>query len=255
MSNPLSDPRAGGAIFFPRPDMPCGPAAAGAYDHLFDTDDGVRLRLRIFPAGDDAPVILFFHGNGETGRDYDPLTPAFVDLPATLAIGEYRGYGPCTGTPSLLTFLDDAHATLDELRRVLPGRAVVVMGRSLGSAPAIELASARADDLAGLIAESGFARMVPLLELIGLPAASLGITEEHGPENLRKVGEVTLPTLIIHARNDELIPFADAELLHGASADPDHEFMAVPGAGHNDIQFKAGAGYFEAIARLLGRIG
>jgi len=256
MTNPLDDPRVGSAIFFPRPDMPYGPPAPGAADHMFDVPDGARLRLRVYPGPDDAPRILFFHGNGETARDYDALAASFQELPARLVIAEYRGYGPSSGRPLLTTFLGDAHASLDEMLTLAPSSdsSVVVMGRSLGSAPAIELASARPGDIAGLIVESGFARVVPLLELLGVPATRLGISEDHGPASERKMATVCQPTLILHAENDEIIPIRDAELLSGACADPDHEFRRVPNAGHNDIQSRAGVSYFEAIRRLLARL-
>lgn len=256
--NPLADPRAASAAFFPRPDMPYGPAADGARDHLFDVEPGVRLRLRLFPGPADAPAILFFHGNGETGRDYDGIADEYRSLPATFAVAEYRGYGPSTGEPSLLTFLPDAHRTLDELKTLLAaeGRSgrVVVMGRSLGSAPAIELAAARPDDVSGLIVESGFARIVPLLELVGVPARRLGITEEHGPRSEAKMASIALPTLILHAEEDEIIPIRDAELLHAASGDPGKVLLRVPRAGHNDISHRAGRAYFDRIRELLARL-
>ncbi|HUT78336.1 MAG TPA: alpha/beta fold hydrolase [Polyangia bacterium] len=256
--NPLADPHTASAVFFPRPDMPYGPEANGARDHLFDSEPGVRLRLRLFPGPADAPAILFFHGNGETARDYDGLADEYRALPATFAVAEYRGYGPSTGEPSLRTFLGDAHRTLDELKTLLAAEGrpapVVVMGRSLGSAPAIELASARPSEVAGLVVESGFARIVPLLELIGVPAGRLGITEDHGPQNERKMAKVEAPTLILHAEEDEIIPIRDAELLHAASRDPGVVFFRVPGAGHNDIQHRAGPAYFERIRELLARL-
>jgi len=173
-------------------------------------------------------------------------------------VGEYRGYGPCTGRPSFHTFLQDAHKTLDECRRLLDKHGhtgpLLVMGRSLGSAPAIELASARGPELAGLIIESGFARAIPLLELVGVPASSLGLTEEYGPRNLEKMKNASLPTLIMHAEMDQIIPFEDAELLLDASPDLQKLFFPVPLAGHNDIQLRAGKAYFEKISELLDRI-
>lgn len=256
--DPQTDERIASAIFFPRPDLPFGPGADGAYDHMFALEDGNRLRLRVFLADREAPAILFFHGNGETARDYDMLADAFRVLPASFLVGEYRGYGPCTGRPSLHTFLQDAHRTLDECRSLLAGSGhpgpLVVMGRSLGSAPAIELAVTRAGDLAGLIVESGFARAMPLLQLLGVPVRSLGLTEEYGPRNLEKMKRVTLPTLIMHAEMDQIIPFEDAEMLHDAGPDPHKQFFPVPFAGHNDIQLRAGAAYFENIRKLLDRV-
>ncbi|MCP4599412.1 MAG: alpha/beta hydrolase [Proteobacteria bacterium] len=257
-ANPLTDQQLASAVFFPRPDMPFGHEASGVIDHMFEVEEGVRLRLRFFPGKMEAPNILFFHGNGETARDYDMLADEYRALPASLAVAEYRGYGPSTGKPSIHSFLTDAHRTLDEFKALLEkeGRRgpIVVMGRSLGSGPAIELAANRTKELAGLIIESGFARVVPLLELIGIPAGDLGITEDHGPRNQEKMGTVSLPTLILHAEDDEIIPIADAELLHAANKDPSKVFFRVPRAGHNDIQMRAGDAYFKHIRDLLARI-
>jgi len=256
--DPQVDEKIASVIFFPRPDLPFGMEADGAFDHFFEAEAGIRLRLRAFLADPRTPNILFFHGNGETARDYDMMADAFRALPASLLVGEYRGYGPCTGRPSFRTFLRDALLTLDECRRLLDRRGhtgpLVVMGRSLGSAPAIELASSRGPELAGLIIESGFARVIPLLELVGVPASSLGLTEEYGPRNLEKMKKASLPTLIMHAEMDLIIPFEDAELLRDASPDPQKIFFPVPLAGHNDIQIRAGAAYFDQIRDLLDRI-
>lgn len=246
------------AVFFPRPDMPFEPEARGAMDRFFDVGDGTRLRLRLFLGDPKAPVILFFHGNGETGRDYDHLADAYRSLPASLVVAEYRGYGGSTGRPSMLTFLKDAHREMDEAKRILAeqGRIgpLVVMGRSLGSAPAIELASSQNQEIKALIVESGFGRLVPLLHLMGIPAHKFGITEAHGPENLAKMERISMPTLILHAEEDDIIPIREAEELFTASRDPGKVFVRVPHAGHNDIQARAGATYFEAIRKLLDRI-
>jgi hypothetical protein len=246
------------AVFFPRPDMPFGPSAADARDHLFEVEPTIRLRLRIFPAQVTAPDILFFHGNGETARDYDMAADDFRRLPASLWAAEYRGYGTSTGAPSVDTFLPDAHRTLDEVIALRAAQErqgpLLVMGRSLGSAPAIELAAHRAKDLDGVIIESGFALIVPLLELCGVAARRAGVTEEWGPGNLEKMRRVSLPLLILHAERDQIIPIADAELLHEAAQDPERVFVRVPRAGHNDIQLQAGASYFEHIGALLGRV-
>jgi pimeloyl-ACP methyl ester carboxylesterase len=250
--------RIASAVFFPRPDMPYGTEAGGAFDHLFDIEDEVRLRLRFFLTDAAAPVILFFHGNGETARDYDPVAGAFRSLPSSLVVAEYRGYGPSTGAPSFDTMLPDAHRAFDETKTLLARKGhtgpLLVMGRSLGSAPAIELAASRGRDTSGLIIESGFADILPLLELLGVPARRVGITEEHGPRNRAKMAGISLPTLILHAELDQIISIDQGESLHRACRDPGKVFVRVPGAGHNDILMAAGARYFESIADLLARV-
>lgn len=257
MLNPLDDPRWSGAVFFPRPDLPYGAPHPGAFDRLFDVP-GARLRLRVVPGPVGAPAILFFHGNGETALDYDEGATDFLELPATFLAAEYRGYGPSTGTPGLRALLADAHATLDEALRHLdsvgPRPPVIVMGRSLGSAPALELAASRPGEVSGLILESGFARAIPLLRLVGVPVDAIRATEAHGPGNLDKMTRVALPTLILHAEQDEIIPFADAQLLLEACADPGKRLVAVPRAGHNDIRMRAGRAYVDALRGLLRRV-
>jgi len=246
------------AIFYPRQDMPYGPEAPGAFDDIFEVADGVRLRSRFFLSPDkSSPNILFFHGNGETARDYDYFAEAYRALPVSLIVAEYRGYGPSSGQPSFETFLSDAHRCLDRTREVLGAKGsdgpLVVMGRSLGSAPAIELGCTRSQDVSALIVESGFADVIPLLELLGLPANELGITEDFGSQNRSKMSQVTLPTLIIHAELDQIIPINEGEGLFDACQDPKKAFLRVPGAGHNDVQAVAGSAYFESIKALLAR--
>lgn len=258
LGKPLDDARLASSVFFPRPDQPFGPTIPAVRDHMVEVPDA-RIRIREFPGAKQAPVILFFHGNGETAADYDQAAADYAGLPAKLFVADYRGYGPSTGRPSLKALLADAHAALDEITRLAAadgGRVpIVVMGRSLGSAPAIELASSRSGDVAALVVESGFARIIPLLELLGVPARRLGVTEEHGPRNLQKMEKVSLPTLILHAENDTIIPIEDAEMLFNACRDSAKVFLRVPHAGHNDIQYRAGRQYFDAIRALLGRLG
>lgn len=258
MTKAKQDQRIASAVFYPRPDMPFGKIAKGAKDLMFEVDTAVRLRLRLFRGPENAPNLLFFHGNGETARDYDTLADRYRKLPATFAVAEYRGYGTSTGSPSMYTFLKDAHKTLDEFIKVLEveGRTgpLIVMGRSLGSAPAIDLAQNRIDAVSGLILESGFARIVPLLELLGIQARSLGITEDYGPQNEQKMKELLLPTLFIHAEDDEVIPLVEAERMYQACRDPQKTFYKVPRAGHNDLQAKAGDDYFKHIAAFLERV-
>jgi hypothetical protein len=247
------DPSIASAVFFPRPDLPFSPPSKTGVDAMIDVG-GAHVRLRTHLGPKDAPTLLFFHGNGETARDYDDVVSRFLTLPVTFAAADYRGYGPSTGEPSVGTFLSDAHRTLDFFLRLCAqeGRSgpVLVMGRSLGSAPAIELSSERTE-VDGLVIESGFARFVPLLELLGVPARGMGLRESDGPGNLEKMARVTVPTLILHARGDQIIPHKDGVALHEQCAATQKRLVTIENAGHNDIMSVAGQLYFDALAQLL----
>src|SRR5260221_6840943 len=92
-----------------------------------------------------------------------------------------------------------------------------VMGRSLGSAPAIHLAHAHPESFRGLILESGFADVPSLLRQLGVAPE---IVDKTGDEsgNMRKLSELKMPLLVIHGEQDVLLPIEHGERLYQASA-------------------------------------
>lgn len=258
--NPLSvfdRPEINSLIFYPRPDFSDSPPA-GAADHLFPVAPNVEIGARFYLSGPAGAHLLFFHGNGEIASDYDEAGLFYRQLGISLLAVDYRGYGKSQGVPSIGTLLTDALNGFDLVYELMreKGRLgpLVVMGRSLGSAPAIEIASRRMEKIAGLIIESGFAYSLPLLELIGIPVESLGLREENGFRNYQKISEITKPTLILHAQFDELIPLNEADVLLKNSAAGRKELIVIPRAGHNDIIQLCGKGYFETIARFANSL-
>ncbi|ETR71119.1 MAG: temperature sensitive supressor [Candidatus Magnetoglobus multicellularis str. Araruama] len=131
---------------------------------------------------------------------------------------------------------------------------MIIMGRSLGSAPALEVVSNFSDSIGGLIIESGFASTVKLLTRLGIPAAQMGIDEKQGFNNLQKISYFMKPTLIIHAQNDIIIPISDAENLQSYCGARSKQFQMVPGADHNTILMVAGKMYFELIQGFINKI-
>ena len=107
-------------------------------------------------------MILYFHGNGEIASDYDTIAPFYTRLGITLFVIDYRGYGLSDGSPSGLRpdrGCLEAYTRAPEMlaERGLETRPLFVMGRSLGSAAAIEIVFRAKEQVAGLIIESGFA--------------------------------------------------------------------------------------------------
>jgi len=125
------------------------------------------------------------------------------------------------------------------------------MGRSLGSASALELAYNFPDDIDGLIVESGFAYAVPLLRHLGLDTASMGITEEGGFRNIDKIRGYNRPTLVIHAQYDQIISFNDGRALYDASTSEKKWFLRIPGADHNTIFLHGLQEYLASVKQLI----
>jgi alpha-beta hydrolase superfamily lysophospholipase len=244
-------------LFHPRPDNG-GEPPAGAIDHNFTMEGNVVVGARFYLASLEAPNILFFHGNGEIASDYDQAGPMYNALDMSFMVVDYRGYGRSSGEPAVTAMMRDGHVifreTLAWLARENRTGPLLLMGRSLGSACAIDLAAAHQDDITGLIIESGFATTMPLLQALGIDVAAMGITEQDGFMNAAKIERITKPTYILHARYDQLIPVTNAEILQAQSGARRKEFHMVPGADHNSIMAVTGRLYFEAIRGFINKI-
>ena len=171
---------------------------------------------------------------------------------------DYRGYGRSGGSPTISAMMQDSHVILDFVEAWLKEQGftgpLVVMGRSLGSAPALELAAAHAGRLHGLILESAFAYVTPLLELLGVDVAALGLKETEGFGQVDKIRHFSGPTLIIHGEHDNLIRATNAQALFDASPAVDKARLIIAGAGHNDLLLHGLPVYMEAIRDLAARV-
>jgi len=254
----LDQPEVLQLLFHPRREADTGILPKNAVDSTIAVAEGVQVHARFHLAGQEEPTILFFHGNGEIVSDYDDIAPFYTKFGMNFLAADYRGYGKSSGSPTVTTMLGDAHRVLaaakDWLTKAGHTGPLLVMGRSLGAAAALELASSHAEDFAGMIIESGFATTLPLLMSLGVDVARLGITEEDGFRNVRKVSSFTKPTLIIHGQYDEIIPVNSAAILQAQSPARTKEFQVVPGASHNTIIASAGELYFSVIKQFCNKI-
>ncbi|VFQ46637.1 alpha/beta hydrolase [Desulfoluna butyratoxydans] len=245
-------------LFHPRPGLPVLEESDRCFDLFIPSHDGERLAVRCHLTDKALPTLLFFHGNGEVASDYDEAASHLTGCGFNLIIAEYRGYGLSRGEPSVTHMLADARKTFAFVSPWLSKKGytgpMVAMGRSLGSAPAIDLAAAFPDKVRALVIESGFARLGPLLRTIGLPHWVELPDESEGPANLAKISTYPGPLLIIHAHEDSIIPFHEGEDLFAASPSTEKQFLGIRHAGHNDIFYVGFRDYLESLARLSRRL-
>jgi alpha-beta hydrolase superfamily lysophospholipase len=239
-------------LFHPRPARP-GTHLPNVVDGTIPVEGDVVLGYRLYKYEPGEPVILYFHGNGEIASDYDDLADMYHGIGTSLLIVDYRGYGWSTGQPKVSSLVTDVEAVFAALPTVLEGLGnppLFVMGRSLGSAPAIHLAHTHPEAFKGLILESGFAQILPLLLRLGLPAQLMSnLPDPIG--NLDKIGEITLPLLVIHGERDDLIPVTHGQSLYDASPAEQKKILRIFGAGHNNLLSVGLQEYFTAIGDLL----
>jgi alpha-beta hydrolase superfamily lysophospholipase len=254
-THPLDVPQIVNNLFFPRQDkMGTHPNKTAVKDGLIAITDEVKLGYRMYIHHTSAPVILYFHGNGEIASDYDSIAPLYHEAGVSLLVVDYRGYGWSTGTPLTSRMLPDAQIVVDKIDTILkdcgivPGRPLFVKGRSLGSAPAIYLAQKNPDAFKGLIIESGYASAPSLFARLGIALPQDIVDDDDLPLfNSRRMKEVQTPLLVLHGEVDTLIPAANAKEIYNASTAQDKTLHIIPSAGHNNLLVLGIHTYFEYI--------
>lgn len=208
--------------------------------------------------GEDCPTVLFFHGNGEVASDYHDIAPFFTERHLNFLVVDYRGYGRSGGSPTVSAMMADCYAILDFVRDWLSQEGynggLIVMGRSLGSASALELAWGRSSNFDALIIESGFAYLAPLLRLLGIEPRLLGLAEVDPFRHLEKIGSYAKPTLIIHAQYDHIIACSEGKTLYEASGAQEKRFVEIKGANHNNLFVLGMTQYLTAVSDLVKMI-
>lgn len=235
--------------------VPRNTPPAGAVDIDVPVAEGVTIACRLYGHATSSPTLIFFHGNGEIIPDYDDVGPMYGREQLNFLVAEYRGYGWSTGTPLTSTLLPDSNAVFLALRQWLGQHGytgpLFIMGRSLGSASAIDVAVNHSEAICGLIIESGFAKTLPLAKVLGVDLAQMGITEDQTFNNGAKIASFTKPTFILHGQYDQLIPLWQAETLQAESGAKSKELQIVPGADHNSLIAMAGPLYFQVIRKFV----
>ncbi|MGE0086528.1 MAG: alpha/beta hydrolase [Desulfococcaceae bacterium] len=223
-------------------------------DIFIPVEDNAVIGACFHMSRKEAANILFFHGNGEIVADYHDMGEVYNRMGINFLAADYRGYGRSDGSPCASAMMRDCHTIFEFTCNWLKENAytgpMIVMGRSLGSASALELADAYREQTDGLIVESGFAFAVPLLRLLGVNVSAIGLEEEQGFANLEKIRGVDKPVLIIHAERDHIIPFSDGQALYDACGSPDKTLLRIPDADHNTLLHAGFSAYMKALKTL-----
>lgn len=235
-------------IYFPEK---CGPRPLPPHveDVTFRTDDGVELHG--WWARGRAPTwtILWFHGNaGNITHRYDVMLDLVDQLDVNVFLVDYRGYGRSQGSPSEKgLYLDALAAYRALLDRGIPANRIVIFGKSLGGAVAVDLATRV--PCGGLIVQSSFTSVGDLSKRV-MPLFPARWFMRSKYDSLEKIRRVAAPKLVVHSRDDDLIPFAMGESLYSAAPEPKRHAW-FDGADHNNLIYMHRRAWVEAIRDFL----
>ncbi|MFC2069779.1 alpha/beta hydrolase [Chloroflexota bacterium] len=240
-------------IYYPKQVLSIIPGDPGSIGLPFEnvsleTEDGLRLSGWFIPKEDSRGVLLFCHGNaGNMGHRLDSIR-LFRQLELEVFIFDYRGYGESEGKPTEMGTYEDAEAAwryLVDKRKVDPSK-IIVFGRSLGGGIASRLASRHTPG--ALILESTFTSLpdVAATSYWFMPVRLIMRFKYNTAENLR---EVNCPTLIIHSRGDEMMPFIHGQRLFEIASEP-KKFLEITGT-HNEGFITSGSRYEEGLNAFI----
>ena len=187
--------------------------------------NGVALAALMYRTdgnANDAWWVLHLHGNADSAfspwqvRHCEALRGAGFNV---LEI-DYRGFGPTPGKPSETAMYEDSEAAYQELlRRGIPANRIILLGHSLGSGPAVWLATRHA--AAALVLFGAFTS-IPDAAAYRYPYLPVRMAVGVQFNSLARIGDVHMPVVIAHSRDDKLIPYSHALTLLAAANEPKH---------------------------------
>jgi pimeloyl-ACP methyl ester carboxylesterase len=174
-------------------------------------------------------ALIYFGGNAEdVSLSLPAFSSAFPDR--ALFLLHYRGYGGSSGKPSEEAIHGDALALFDRVH--LEYSDIAVVGRSLGSGVAIRLAGQRPVSSLVLVTPYDSIQELAARQFPYLPIRWL-LTDKF--ESWRYAPAIRVPTLLLAAANDEVIPRSSTERLYGAFSPGVASLKFIPGMGHNSV--------------------
>jgi hypothetical protein len=199
--------------------------------------NGKKISAVYLPNPDARFTLLVSHGNAEDLGDIRKWLEDMRQAGFSVFAYDYQGYGTSEGKPSEKAAYEDESAAYDFLALNLgtPPDHIILFGRSIGTGPAVQLATRR--PAAGLVLQSPFLSAFRVLTRVPL------LPFDRFP-NYKRINHVHCPVLIMHGTKDSIIGIWHGKKLFELANEP-KQFVAVAGADHNDTS--------PAITRMFNR--
>ncbi len=198
-------------------------------------------------------VLLFCHGNAGTIQNRLIYLPIFQSLGLSTLLFDYRGYGNSEGKPSESgTYADVAAAWryLTEEQKIPPQR-ILIYGESLGGAVAsywAETLTTQSIPAGGLILAGTFTHVHDRAAEL-YPLLPVRFISRFNYQSESRLSKIKMPVLVIHSRDDEIIPFSHGEKLFQAAQEP--KLFAMLKGGHNEAMFDSLEAYRAGLAKFI----
>jgi hypothetical protein len=203
----------------------------------FSALDGTSLHgviARPVIAGNDPrKVILYNHGNAGNLIHRLEKLDKLCEIGYDVFLYDYRGFGKSSGKPDVAGAISDGKGALKHVEEKLGYKRedIIIYGESLGTGIAAEIIKESPEDFAALVLESGFASLGAQAGR-KFPVIGAMILKRDLP-TIETIKNYKGRLLIIHSKNDKIIPYSDSEKLFAACPSEQKKLLTLKGVGHN----------------------
>jgi len=232
------------------------------YDDIYiKTKDGFTLHGWFLKQKNSTQVdtIIYFHENaGNIGNRMNDLENFYYELGMNVILVGYRGYGHSEGKPGEVGIGLDAEAIFEfaSNSQLINPKRIVLFGRSLGGAVAIQIASKANERVKALILENTFTSIPDMVDhLFPYLKFFKHIVLRISWNSLQKIGNLEQPIFFINGDKDELVPPKLMETLFNAAKKSKlKDRLIVSGGMHNTTSMIGGKDYIFAIRDFFEKV-
>lgn len=233
-------------------------------DLYLTTEDNIKIHCifiqQVEQRSESPATLLYLHGNaGNIGHRLINVSELFHVLKVNILLVEYRGYGYSQGRPSEKGLYKDAQSALDYLHRRsdIDKDKIVIFGRSLGAAVAINLATVERyrNAFSCLIIENTFTNLADIARIVvnnffvkRLPNWVFG----NRYDSITKISSIKVPILFLSGLADEIIPSSMMNSLYQAATSQLKLIYTFPNGNHN-FTWRCD-GYYPVIDLFLTKV-
>lgn len=214
---------------------------------FLETEKGSKIACKHWNADNPKGLtLLYSHGNGEDIGRIEEFLKTWISEGWSVITYDYPGYGHSPGKPSefgCYQAIDAVFEHLTEQKGINPHK-IILWGRSLGTGPSCYLAEKK--KVGGIILETPFMTAFrTVTETPFLPWDRF--------RNLERAPSIHCPSLVIHGKKDEVVPFRHGKRVYNALPEP-KSFIEFETAGHNDLPETGGEKYRSSINEFLNQV-
>lgn len=221
-------------------------------EQTFTTSDGTRLHGWIFRArAARAPLMIWFHGNAGNITSRAAIAQELAQRGVSVLLFDWRGYGRSSGSPAESALYDDSISVYDYARNAMHNapQDIVLYGESLGGPYAAWVAKQRGARC--VVVESSFPSLKALGNALYEPIP-LGWFAPFAMQTADWLNDARVPTLVMHGKRDEVIPFRLGVALYERLRVPKDLFIS-DSSGHCEIAAVEGSRYYDTVTSFIGR--